>query len=258
MFLVIIVCICLLVSLDDEFYSLLYLLFQIMGRKANPDATYLDIEKSYYKKKGKLVEVEEFPFEGSKERKSSSKLDDLGLVRPVPVKGATFKSDDNKVALEVKKPSPTRSEAGNVKKSSVPNIILRKPTVYKEDDEDVSSRLRIRPNLSLQMWHGQVKEKFSDMTLLRKPEPPIAKDADTDQEPSTHVDNHGNNGNELNMRKEESSGKVGNLTLLEQPHKPDGKKEDEQFADAKVVLQNDVGANLHCSIELNNVRLVLK
>ena len=51
-----------------------------MGRKVNPDASYLDIEKAFYKNKGKIVEVEEVPFEGSKGGSSSRKFDDLGLL----------------------------------------------------------------------------------------------------------------------------------------------------------------------------------
>ncbi|KAJ1411834.1 S1 domain [Sesbania bispinosa] len=213
-------------------------LAKIMGRKANPDASYLDIEKSFYKNKGKVVEIEEVPFEGSKPRKSSGKLDALGLVRPVPAKGPKFKADDNKVALEIKKPSQRESKEGNVRKSNVPNVILRKPTVYQGDDDGgMSSTLRMRPNLSLKMQSGQVKEKFSDMTLLRKPGPPISNNTDTIQEPFSHLDGDGDI--ELKMWTEEPSDEIGNLTLLEQPHRPSGEKEEEQFGDVEVVVPND-------------------
>ncbi|KAK4260559.1 hypothetical protein QN277_003656 [Acacia crassicarpa] len=251
-------------------------LAKIMGRKANPEASYLDIEKSFYKNKGKLVEVEQVPFELPK-RKSSSSLDDLGLVRPVPVKGTNFKSEDNKASLEIKKPSKPASKAVNVAKSSVPNVILRKPTVYNEDgNEDISSKLRIKPNLSLKMRNGQSKDKFSDMTLLRKPEPSIAKETDLKQEPSAPVNaqmtndsdskmrkeesgdmtplkkpepsipkgtdrnaiDQINNGNDMQMRREEIDDKTGNLTLLERPDKAAGKK-DEESGDATVTVPND-------------------
>jgi hypothetical protein len=36
------------------------------------------------------------------------------------------------------------------------------------------------------------------------------------------------------------------VTLLEQPHRPSGEKEEEQFGDVSIVVQNDVGANLCC------------
>ncbi|KAK7318270.1 hypothetical protein RJT34_02969 [Clitoria ternatea] len=212
-------------------------LAKIMGRKANPDTSYLDIEKAFYKK-GKFVKVEEVPFEGSKRGKSSSKLNDLGLVRPVPPKGVEFEADDNKAALEIKKPVKRKDTEGNVRKSSVPNVILRKPTMYKEDGDGgtLSSGLRIKPNLSLKMRNEQVKDKFSDMTLLRKPEPPVAKD--TIPEASSHFDDQGNNGGELMTWNEEPSDGIGGLNLLERPHRSLGQKE-EQFGDVNVVVPND-------------------
>ncbi|XP_057419445.1 uncharacterized protein LOC130713675 [Lotus japonicus] len=219
-------------------------LAKIMGRRANPDVSYLDIEKSFYKKKGKVVEIEELPFEGSKGRKLSTKLDDLGLVRPVPAKGSTFKPDYNKPALEIKRPVRTESKEGDVRKIGVPNVALRKPTVYKEDDdEDFSSRLRMKPNLSLKMRSEPVSEKFGDMTLLKKPGLPVPKNEAMTQEPSSLLGDQRNNDSELKMWKEESSDEIGNLTLLEQPHKPISKKE-EQFEDEKVVVPNEVGSNL--------------
>lgn len=233
----------------------------------NPDASYLDIEKSYYKNKGKLIEVEEVPFDASKKGKSSSSLENLGLVRPVPIKGTKFKSDEKVAAPQVKKPNKPASKESNITKSSVPKVILRKPTVYNEDSDDtISSRLRIKPNLSLTMRNGQVKEKFSDMTLLRKPEPSIAKDTDQNQETSNHLSAQMTNDKEL-MTKEEATS---NLTLLERPDKAAGikgddefgdakvmdqaagKTEDEEFGDAKVTVPNDVGIDIYCNIEVTN------
>ncbi|KAF2297778.1 hypothetical protein GH714_002741 [Hevea brasiliensis] len=40
-----------------------------------------------------------------------------------------------------------------------------------EDKPTSGSKVRIKPNLTLKMRNDQAKEKFSDMTLLRKPEP---------------------------------------------------------------------------------------
>ncbi|KAK2385074.1 30S ribosomal protein S1 protein [Trifolium repens] len=189
-------------------------LAKIMGRKANPDVSYLDIEKSFYnKKKGKVVEIEELPFQV--ERPWSKKNS------PPQGQGLQFKSDD--VAMEIKKPNQTQRKGVNVRKSSVPNVILRKPSSLnneedKDEVEDVSSRLRIKPNFSLKMQSGQVKDKFSDMTLLRKPGSSIAKNVDS----------------ELKTRKEEPSYEVSNLTLLEQPHRPSCNKELEKSAKQEV------------------------
>jgi len=228
-----------------------------MGRKVNPDASYLDIEKAFYKNKGKIVEVEEVPFEGSKGGSSSRKFDDLGLVRPVPAKGMKFKSDNNKPALEIKKPVRADNKEVGVRKSSVPHVILRKPAALKDDSDGdtLTSRLRMRPNLSLKMQDEQVKARFSDMTLLRKPEAAI-------QEPSSSVDDQGNYDGELKMWNGELSDEIGGFTLLERPHKPSGEKEESgerEMLEVNVMIPNDVGANLcaSCNVEFSNVRLVL-
>lgn len=239
-----------------------------MGRKANPDASYLDIEKAFYKNGGKIVRVKEVPFEGSKRGKSSTKLDDIGLVRPVPAKGMEFRTDDGKPALEIKKPVRKENSEGGVRKSSVPNVILRKPTVFKDDgDEDtLVARLRMRPNLSLKMGDEQVKDKFSDMTLLRKPEPLVAKNTGTVEVSVSSVDDQGNNEGEFKTMNEEPSDEFCGFTLLERPQKSTGEKkeekfgevndmvpidvggekEEEQFGEVNDMVPNDVGANL-CS-----------
>ncbi|XP_004503759.1 uncharacterized protein [Cicer arietinum] len=227
-------------------------LAKIMGKKANPDVSYLDIEKSFYKKKkGKVVEIEELPFEV--ERPWAKNLP--------PKQGLQFKPDDDKkVAMEINKPNQPQSNSGNVIKSSVPNVILRKPSLYKEDEnedesEGNSSRLRIRPNLSLKMQSGQVKEKFSDMTLLRKPESSIAKNTDSElkvrkEEPNYEVVNltlleqpHRPSSHRPSIKKQqeqfrEPSDDVGNLTLLEQPHRPNVNKQQEQFQEPKDEVGN--------------------
>ncbi|CAI8619389.1 unnamed protein product [Vicia faba] len=188
-------------------------LAKIMGRKANPDASYLDIEKSFYKrKKGKVVEIEELPFEVERPWANNS-----------PPKPQLQPNDDYKnVAMEIKKPSLTPSEPGNVRKSSVPKVILRKPSLLKTDkdeEEDVSSRLMLKPNLSLS---GQVKEKFSDVTLLRKPGLSIGENRDGG----------------LKMPKEVTSYEVAKLTLLEQPHRPGSNKGLEKFVEPRDEVAN--------------------
>ena len=39
----------------------IFLVLQIMGRKANPNASYLEIKKQLFKRKGMLVEIKEVP-----------------------------------------------------------------------------------------------------------------------------------------------------------------------------------------------------
>lgn len=252
-----------------------------MGRKANPEASYMEIEKSFYKNKGKIVEIKEVPFgvpknnveasksldgldlvrpvpkkgvtfNGSKEVQSSS-LDGLNLVRPVPKKGVKFEVDDKSRRSEVKKLSrPVAPKAVEGKKASVPNVILRKPSMFNEDDdEDTPSRLRIKPNLSLKMRIEKPKEQFSDMTLLRKPEPVTVDDSsekeqvqssnvdrnvigdmtllrkpeqesvteasEKKQEKSCNVDSNVIGDAEMEMWSEEVNNKVSGFTLLEKP-----------------------------------------
>ncbi|KAK7399230.1 hypothetical protein VNO78_10409 [Psophocarpus tetragonolobus] len=184
-------------------------LAKIMGRKANPDASYIDIEKAFYKNGGKVVEV---PFESSNSKGGKLDDDELGLVRPrhVPAKGVKSKS-----ALEIKKPGL------GVRKTSVPNVILRKPTLFKDES---TPTFRMRPNLSLKMRDEQMKDRFSDMTLLRKPEPPVANATDTLQ---VHVDD------------QDPSDQIPHFTLLERPHKSSDEKHQDKSAEVNFMVPND-------------------
>lgn len=191
-----------------------------MGRKANPDATFIEIEKNFYKNKGKIIEVKEVPIDGSKEGQSSSPLDGLNLVRPVPKKGFKFKPDDKPVVSDTRKPSQSlRKPVDGIRKPSVPNVILRKPTLINEDDvEDKPSRLRIKRNLSLTFKNEVAEEKFSDMTLLRKPEPMVVNES------SKRKEEHFGDAEakvvrdvELEMGREEVDGYGSDFTLLEKP-----------------------------------------
>ncbi|XP_030551680.2 uncharacterized protein LOC115756130 [Rhodamnia argentea] len=189
---------------------------KIMGRKANPDASYLEIEKSFYKKKGNIKEV---PFEGTEEGNSSGSSDGLNLVRPVPKKGVKFQSD-KPMASELKRPTPVVEKSKHSLKSSVPDVILRKPTVFNEDDvEDKPSKLRIKRNLSLQMSNQQVmKERFSDMTLLRKPQPTeVNSNLSREVDPTNDSGSVRGRNSELQMQNEEIKVEGNDFTLMKKP-----------------------------------------
>lgn len=181
-----------------------------MGRKANPEASYIDIEKSFYKNKGKIVEVEEVPFDVGK--KSSPKSSDgLNLVRPVPKKGIKFEADEKPAVSEIKRPTlPDRKAVDAAKKGRLPNVILRKPTMVNEDDvEDRPSRFRMKPNFSWKMGDEKAKEDLSDMTLLRKPEP-MSVDTSLDK-------NRGYDDNVGLEKEKEVEDKIGDFSLLKKP-----------------------------------------
>ncbi|PIA34231.1 hypothetical protein AQUCO_03800074v1 [Aquilegia coerulea] len=176
--------------------------------ESNPGISYLEIEKAFKKKKLQYDDevVEEFKkrppsnsvnlvrpvpnkgvkFEGDNNADKPYQFqqrppsDPLNLVRPVPNKGIKFEQDDNgNKPFEFQKNKARLPSIGNLedrptKGSSIPNVILRKPSAaYPEDDIEVKKPLRftIQPNLSLKMRKGESTENFSDITLLKKPEP---------------------------------------------------------------------------------------
>ncbi|KAG9137912.1 hypothetical protein Leryth_025395 [Lithospermum erythrorhizon] len=163
---------------------------KIKGRKLNPDMSYLEIEKAYGKK---VSDIEEVPFDVSDKRSSKSsnglnfvrhvpkkgvkfevdnKSNGLNLVRPVLKKGVKFEVDNKQKEQDLKRENKPAMKSGDYGKASVPNVILRKPTVFGGDDvvEDRFARLRMQPNLSLNMGRGLQKERFTDITLLKRPE----------------------------------------------------------------------------------------
>ncbi|KAK8549753.1 hypothetical protein V6N13_073531 [Hibiscus sabdariffa] len=183
---------------------------KIMGRKANPEASYIEIEKAFHKNKGKIVEVEEVPFDVEKKSPTSSS-DGLNLVRPVPKKGVKFETDTKPPVSDIKRPSVSGGKAmDTAKRSTLPNVILRKPAVVNEDDvEDRPSRFRMKLNLSLRMRNGNANEHFTDMTLLRKPEPVTV---------DTSLDEKQDSDNSVVPEKEkEVEDRVGDFTLLKRP-----------------------------------------
>ncbi|EEF51154.1 conserved hypothetical protein [Ricinus communis] len=194
-------------------------LAKIMARKANPDVSYLEVEKSFYKNKGKIVEIKELPFDVAKDKKSSNSLDGLNLVRPVPKEGVKFQTDEKLKLPEINKLSKPIEKTIDYTKRSIPNVILRKPAMFVEDDvEDKPSsrsKVRIQPNLTLKMRNNQANEKFSDMTLLRKPEPVNVEEK---QESLDGAETKISNGaTELGTGKEEDDIKYSGFTLLKKP-----------------------------------------
>ncbi|CAA3025320.1 uncharacterized protein LOC111398532 isoform X1 [Olea europaea subsp. europaea] len=181
---------------------------KIMGRKSNPDMTYLEIEKLLQKKGGKAVnsEIEEIPFDVSVDKKSTNSVDGLNLVRPAARKGIEFEVNRKQVETDNKKSSPPVKKAMEKTKSSVPNVILRKPSSFNEDDVggERPSRLGMKPNLSLKMGKEPKKDRFSDITLLKKPEPMSSAACDKIEDKREQNDFP-------------STRKVDDITLLEKP-----------------------------------------
>lgn len=167
-------------------------LAKIVARKVNPEASFVEVEKSFYKNKGKLPDIESIPLDWSKEdtktKKKPTSLDGLNLVKPVPRDGVKFEASDKPVVkrpnFSLKKPLDAAAAppvAATPPKRTLPNVILRKPSsYYVSNDEEDESKLRLKRNLTLKMKNDRENERFSDMTLLRKPEP-VSVNAEEDK-----------------------------------------------------------------------------
>ncbi|GAB2273953.1 hypothetical protein Dimus_008725 [Dionaea muscipula] len=118
-------------------------LAKIMGRKVNPDASYLEIEKNFYKNKGKIEQVKEVPFDVPR-RELSAKANGLNLVRPVPKEGIKVGNGDDLKSVDVNecnKPAGSKGPSGS--KSGTPNVVLQKPSTYKEKSHQVENSVRL-------------------------------------------------------------------------------------------------------------------
>ncbi|EOA39729.1 hypothetical protein CARUB_v10008376mg [Capsella rubella] len=212
-------------------------LAKIVARKVNPEATFVEIEKSFYKNKGKIAEVEEIPLDWSKDtKKKSTSLDGLKLVKPVPKDGVKFEKPVMKKPNPVMK-KPTAAPVAAPKVQRLPNVILRKPSsFYVSNDDDEESKLRLKPNLTLKMRNERENERFSDMTLLRKPEP---VNVDAEEEEKTLSDGLTMEGGE------QEDGTYSQYTLLEKPEaRPEPVKIEEEIVDSGAVESSEIEVNL--------------
>lgn len=203
---------------------------KIMGRKSNPDMTYLEIEKLLQKKGSKAVnnEIEEIPFDVSLDKKSTNSVDGLNLVRPAPRKGIEFEANRKQVETDDKKSNPPVTKATEKSQSSVPNVILRKPSSFNEDGVggERSSRFGMKPNLLLKMRKEPQKDRFSDITLLKKPEPMSSAVFNEIEDRSVQNDFP-------------STGKVDDITLLKKPEPMNLNVNNEQEQEREPELSRD-------------------
>lgn len=225
-------------------------LAKIMGRKLNPDMSYLEIEKLLEKKKGKRLDedIEEIPFDVSDGRKLENSVQGLNLVRPVPKKGTKFEAADKPVDSQAKNPNPPVTKPTKGTKSSVPDVILRKPSSYYVNDAEGgnSSLLSLKPNLSLKMGKESQKDRFSDITLLKKPEPMMAESKS--EEGNGHSD--GNEGIKNKIGDETSFAKSDSAMLLQKPKVHNFNEEEQELSTEYIessssddVTKNELGVS---------------
>ncbi|XP_072995381.1 uncharacterized protein [Typha latifolia] len=176
-------------------------LAKIRARKSNPDATFLDIEKSLNKKKNKvddvLINIQSDVSEGQSSespnsvnilsQKEVTKMPSgrkLSLSRPVMSKAAQATSSDEKPMLIEKKPKFYQENSADKSSNSV--IDLRKPSVFQGDDSEIELKLKLKPNIYLKM-RKDTSENLSNVTLLKKPGI-IKAPLDSEQESVSSVD----------------------------------------------------------------------
>ncbi|GJM90006.1 hypothetical protein PR202_ga06242 [Eleusine coracana subsp. coracana] len=66
------------------------------------------------------------------------------------------------------------SEVGNISKTSNVDVTLRKPTVHQTEDDDLKSKLKMKPNIDLKM-RKDMNEDLTNISLLQRPD--LAKDS---------------------------------------------------------------------------------
>ncbi|KAL1830096.1 hypothetical protein ACET3Z_008508 [Daucus carota] len=214
-------------------------LAKIMGKKYDPDISDLEIEKMFYKKggKGMTYDISEVTFDVPKKRQiqSSRSLDGLNLVRPVPKKGVKFEVDNKPNVSGLKRPSLPAVRVVNSTKVRAPDVTLRKPSVYSEDDTGTSkaSTSKNRYSMSIDKGKGKVnvQDKYSDITLIRKPEL-LSLNEENKQVSSGNADAEVSNIVEQNSVKNIlESTKQNNFELVGKPQMLDNDSEEEKPKD---------------------------
>lgn len=252
-----------------------------MGKKYNPDMSDLEIEKMFYKTggKGMSYDISEVSFDVPKKRQTPTsldelnlarpvpkKLDGLNLARPVPKKGVKFEVDNKPKVSYFKRPSIPAVKVVSSTKVRVPDVVLRKPSVYSEDDAGNSkaSTLKSHYNMSINIGKGKekVKDKFSDIALIRKPEL-ISFDQDNKQESSGNADAEVRKVGEQNSIKNIlESTKQNNFALVGKPQMLDNDSEkgspEDTESNAVENLSSKMEHTSKISPDLNNLALVEK
>ncbi|URD74865.1 S1 RNA binding domain [Musa troglodytarum] len=159
-------------------------LAKIMARKLNPDVSYLEVEKSFRRNKGKLddyminvpedMRVNQPPSVSSKKADTSNKKNarnvtaegQVNLSRPTMNRGIRAMSPPEK-PTSIQTPNQILGDTDG--RSTGPNISLRKPSITQDDDIEMNSKLKFKPNLVLKM-RKNTSENISNVSLLKKPE----------------------------------------------------------------------------------------
>jgi hypothetical protein len=107
--------------------------------------------------------------------KASEDIPSLILPRPIgskpKVRGTPVQ--DSWPSKESLAAATEFSEVGSISRTSEVDVTLRKPAVYQSEDDDLKSKLKIKPNINLKM-RKDMNEDLTNISLLQKPD--AAKD----------------------------------------------------------------------------------
>ena len=122
---------------------------------------------------------------GSKPKQDESSLSQTNwetLSRPIgskPIVRGTPVQDSwpSKESLAA---ATNNSEVGSISRTADVDVTLRKPTVHHSEDDDLKSKLKMKPNINLKM-RKDMNEDLTNISLLQKPD--VTKDiANPDQD----------------------------------------------------------------------------
>ncbi|RLN09182.1 uncharacterized protein C2845_PM11G12340 [Panicum miliaceum] len=88
------------------------------------------------------------------------------IVRGTPVQDSWPSKESLAAATD-------NSEVGSISRTSDVDVTLRKPTVHQSEDDDLKSKLKMKPNINLKM-RKDTNEDLTNISLLQKPD--VAKD----------------------------------------------------------------------------------
>lgn len=186
-------------------------LAKIMARKEDPDVSYMEVEKAFFsKKKGKFSfsELEEVSFDVSEGKKQVTLPSGLNLVRPVPKKGVKFETSVKSIGTAARRPSQKKDVDSSP--SDVPNVLLRKPSLFNEVEDEKSLPISIKPKLSWKLENEPPKEENFDFILLDRPTPLEIK-------PNIDEENHNSRSLKSEALKGNNNDTAKNISLLGRP-----------------------------------------
>ncbi|OEL37461.1 hypothetical protein BAE44_0001520 [Dichanthelium oligosanthes] len=114
--------------------------------------------------------------------KAKEDIPSLTLSRPIGSKPVVRGNpvQDSWPSKESLAAATENSEVGSISGSSDVDVTLRKPTVYRSEDDDLKSKLKMKPNINLKM-RKDMNEDLTNISLLQKPD--VAQDiASPDQD----------------------------------------------------------------------------